>query len=255
MNKQHDFLALGNHAILITGASSGIGRATAIAASQQGAKVAIVARRMDQLEETLSLLDGEGHLAIVCDVNDPKSLSSTFQQASAELGLLSGVVHAAGVHAVTPLRVMRAEQVAKVFETNVTSALMVAKAFRSPKVRAPHSSIVLLSSAVALTGEAGVSAYAASKAAIASIGRSLALELAGEDIRVNSIAAGIVETPLTDGIRAKVGSEAWESIRQTHPLGLGVSVDVANAALYLLSQASRWVTGSTLVVDGGYTAH
>lgn len=241
--------------ILVTGASSGIGRATAIEASRRGAQVALVARRIEQLRETQTLLEGEGHCALQCDVNDPDAVGATFQSASAQLGPLTGVVHAAGVHAVTPLRTMKMSQVASVFETNVTSALVVAKSFRSPKVRAPEASIVLLSSAVGLTGEAGVSAYAASKAAVSSLGRSLALELAGERIRVNSIAAGIVETPLTAGLRSKLGAEAWASIQRSHPLGLGKSEDVAHAALFLISAEARWITGSTLVVDGGYTAH
>lgn len=255
MTDSSDFLDLRGRAVLVTGASSGIGRATALAASRQGARVAVVARRAEQLQETLELLEGDGHIALPCDVNESGALAPVFQRASAELGPLHGVVHAAGVHAVTPLRTLKSEQVATLLETNVTSALIVAKSFRAPKVRAPHASIVLLSSAVGLTGEAGVSAYAASKAAVASLGRSLALELAGERIRVNSIAAGIVETPLTDGIRSKVGADAWEAIRRSHPLDLGTSEDVANAALFLVSPASRWITGSTLVVDGGYTAH
>lgn len=250
-----DFLDLRGRSILITGASSGIGRATAIAASKQGARVALVGRRLESLQETARMMSGTDHMVIQADLTEYGAVTEVFQRASAELGLLHGMVHAAGVHAVTPLRALKSEQVSNLFESNVTSALMAVKAFRHPKIRAQKSSVVLMSSAVALTGEAGVSVYAATKAAIASLGRSLSLELAGEGIRVNSIAAGIVETPLTASIRAKVGTDAWDAIRRKHPLDLGQSEDVANAALFLLSGASRWVTGSTLVVDGGYTAH
>lgn len=254
MTVSQSFLDLQDRAILVTGASSGIGRATAIAASRQGAKIAVLARNKQKLEETLLLLEGDGHLALQGDVNDANSLTKLFQVARAELGQLHGLVHAAGVHAITPLRSIKPPQVSALLESNVTSALSVTKCFRAPEVRAENASVVLLSSAVGLVGEAGVSVYAASKAAVAALGRSLALELAVENIRVNSIAAGMVETPLTDRIQAKIGTQAWESILSRHPLGLGSSLDVANAALYLLSPVSRWVTGSTLVIDGGYTA-
>lgn len=253
--KNSDYLRLSGSSILITGASSGIGRATAIAASAQGARVALVARRAEQLNETLGMLEGKDHIALPSDLGDFASIPALLRKAADALGPLSGLMHAAGVHAVTPLLATTPSRVTSLFETNVTTSVMLAKAFRNPKVRAEAASIVFMSSAVGLTGEAGVSVYAATKAAVASLGRSLGLELASERIRVNSIAAGIVETPLTEGILSKVGAEGWTAIEEAHPLGLGSPDDVAAAALFLLSPASRWVTGTTLVLDGGYTAH
>lgn len=249
-----DYLELANRAVLVTGASSGIGRQTAIELSRAGARVALVGRREAELDETLSRMSGDGHIARVHDLSDHASTPPLVREVAEILGPLDGLVHAAGIHLTAPLRAVNAHQTTELFDMNVTSALVLAKAFRHPKVRAEEASIVLLSSAVGLVGEAGVSAYAASKAAVASLGKSLALELARERIRVNSVAAGIVETALTDRLRANVGSQAWERIREAHPLGLGRADDVANAALYLLSPVSRWVTGSVLVVDGGYTA-
>ncbi|GAB3631135.1 SDR family oxidoreductase [Microbacterium shaanxiense] len=249
-----DYLGLAGRNLVVTGASSGIGRATATLASRHGATLALLARRPEALEETRAALAGTGHLALPCDVTDAPSAASALREAADRLGPLDGMVHAAGIHDTTPLRTTTAEQITRLFDVNVTSALMLVKAFRHRQVRGEAPSIVLLSSAVGLVGEAGVSAYAASKAAVASLGRSLALELARERIRVNSIAAGIVETELTRGIRDRVGDAGWERIEATHPLGTGAADDVANAALYLLSSASKWVTGSTLVVDGGYTA-
>lgn len=249
------FLRLEDRALLITGASSGIGRATAVLASREGARVVLVARRREALEETASLLDGDGHHVLPFDLSDHAGYAGLMRDAVEAVGPLDGMLHAAGVHATTPLRATSAQQIASLFETNVTSSVLLSKAFRSPKVRAERASIVLMSSAVGLVGEAGVSVYAATKAAVSSLGRSLALELAPERIRVNSIAAGIVETALTDELRRKVGQAAWQSIEAEHPLGIGSADDVADAALFLLSGASKWVTGTTLVVDGGYTAH
>lgn len=250
-----DFLGLAGRALLITGASSGIGRAAAVAASRAGARVALVARRADALEETASLLDGEGHRAFATDLAEHAGHGELFAGIVGEMGPLDGMLHAAGEHAAAPLRAITAKHVNTLLSANVTSSVLLVKAFRSPKVRAERASVVLMSSAAGLVGEPGVSVYAASKAAVSSLARSLALELAPEGVRVNSIAAGIVETPLTARLRRTVGQAGWEAIEAAHPLGVGSPEDVANAALYLLSPAARWVTGTTLVVDGGYTAN
>lgn len=238
----------------MTGASSGIGRATALAAARQGARVVVVARRADELDVLVGEMDGDRHHALAFDVTDSAAIPGLFRDVVAKVGPLDGLVHAAGIHETTPLRTVSEERVARLFDVNVTTAVMLAKGFRHAKVRGREPSIVLMSSAVGLVGEAGVSVYAAAKAAVASLAKSLGLELARERIRVNAIAAGIVETALTQRIRATVGDAGWAAIEASHPLGIGRAEDVADAALYLLSPASCWVTGSVLVVDGGYTA-
>lgn len=254
MSDETDFLRLRGRTILVTGASSGIGRAAAVAASRQGAEVVLVARRADALEDVRARLHGDGHLTVPFDLTDGAAIPEMLRGVSEQVGRLDGLFHAAGVHATTPLRTVAADQIDELFRVNVTTALLLAKGFRHPAVRAVESSVVLMSSAVGLVGEAGVSAYAASKAAVASLARSLALELARDGIRVNSIAAGMVDTAMSEKIHANVGSSGWEAISTAHPLGIGTPEDVANAALYLLSPVSRWVTGTALVVDGGYTA-
>lgn len=223
-------------------------------ASQHGARVALIGRREAELERTRESMHGAGHMVMPFDVSAHEEIPRLFRSIVDEMGALDGLLHAAGVHATTPLRIVAADQAALLFDINVTSSLMLTKGFRHAKVRGSEPSVVLMSSAVGLVGEAGVSVYAASKAAVASLGRSLALELAREGVRVNSIAAGIVETELTAGLRQRVGAEAWAQIEDAHPLGVGTVEDAASAAMYLLSPASRWVTGTALVVDGGYTA-
>lgn len=250
----NDYLRLTGRTILITGASSGIGRAAAVAASRHGARLVLLARRAEALDDVLTELEGDGHIAVPFDVTQTDAIAGTLRDVVAQTGSLDGLLHAAGAHATTPLRAVSAKKVDELFALNVTTALIFAKAFRHPSVRGADPSIVLMSSAVGLTGEAGVSAYAASKAAVAALARSLALEVAREGIRVNSIAAGVVRTAMTEQMRANVGSTGWDAIAAAHPLGIGTADDVADAALYLLSPASRWVTGTALVVDGGYTA-
>jgi NAD(P)-dependent dehydrogenase (short-subunit alcohol dehydrogenase family) len=249
-----DFLGLRGRVILVTGASSGIGRQTAVAAARHGARIACLARRDDELQALLGILDGEGHIAVPFDVTDHAGIPAMMRGVVDRMGPVDGLVHAAGVHATSPLRTVTEEQVSRLFNINVTSAVMLAKAFRHARVRGERPSVVLLSSTVGLVGEAGVSVYAASKAAVASLAKSLGLELAREGIRVNAIAAGMVGTALADGIRSAVGDGGWAAIEAAHPLGIGTADDVANAALYLLSSASGWVTGTALIVDGGYTA-
>jgi NAD(P)-dependent dehydrogenase (short-subunit alcohol dehydrogenase family) len=141
-----------------------------------------------------------------------------------------------------------------VLGANVTSALLLAQAFRDARVTKVDATLVLISSVMATVGQPGVAVYAASKGAISAVTRSLALELIRDGIRVNAIEAGIVSTALTDGIRSAVGATAFEAIADAHPLGLGSPDDVARPALFLSSPASAWMTGSSLVVDGGYTS-
>lgn len=249
-----DFLELAGATILVTGASSGIGRSVAELAAQHGARVVAVARRDELLRNVVEGLAGDGHEAVPFDVLDFEAIPAMLRSVVDAVGPLDGLVHAAGIHSATPLRTLTAESTQHMFDINVTSGLMLAKGFRHKQVRGPKPSIVFLSSAVALVGEPGVSVYSATKGAVAAMSRSLALELLREDIRCNAIAAGVVTTEMTDGIRAAVGPLAWERIENAHPMGLGTAADVARAVLYLLSPASSWVVGSTLVVDGGYTA-
>jgi NAD(P)-dependent dehydrogenase (short-subunit alcohol dehydrogenase family) len=169
-------------------------------------------------------------------------------------GGLDGLVHSAGAHSTLPLRSIGSADVRELFDVNVTTAFMLAKGFRHKQVRNSESSIVFLSSAVGLVGQPGVSVYSATKGAIAALTRSLALELAREGIRVNCVCPGVVNTEMTDGLRERIGEQGFQKVADSHPLGLGEASDVSNAILYLLSRASRWVTGSSLCVDGGYTA-
>jgi NAD(P)-dependent dehydrogenase (short-subunit alcohol dehydrogenase family) len=248
-----DFLRLDGRRILVTGASGGIGRALAIEASRYGAVLVLTGRDSAALAQTARSLHGTGHEVLVANLGDLDQIPAVVRRSADLLGGLDALVHAAGIHSARPVKTLDADHVNAVLRTNAASALMLAKGFRDRRIPKHSPSIVLVSSVVATVGEAGVSAYAASKGAISSLTRALAAELAREGIRVNCIEPGIVTTAMTAGIRSTVGDSAFASIEAAHPLGLGTPDDVANAILYLVSEASSWVTGTALVVDGGYT--
>ena len=250
------FNDLSHKRILVTGASSGIGRDTAILLSQLGASLVLVGRSQDRLTQVLGDLAPGPHAVAPFDLTDTEALPKWMLDGVGRHGRLAGLVHCAGVHAVRPLRTITTSTVEDLFRLNVTSAFLLAKSFRQKMVRAEgRCSIVFLSSVIGLVGQSGVSTYASSKAALLALTRSLALELSTESIRVNAIAAGVVHTPMSTEWKRVASEEAFQRVLGMHPLGLGEPRDVANAISFLLSDASRWVTGSTLVVDGGYTAH
>src|ERR1039458_8320588 len=182
--------------ILVTGASSGIGRETARLISQLGAHVVLVGRNEERLAETLRSLDGDGHSAEPFDLCLTDEIPRWLKTISASSGLLHGLVHSAGIHKLRPLRVLSSQTVEDVMRINVGAAIGHAKGFCQEGVCAPGGSIVLLSSVTGLTGQAGLAAYAASKGAIVALTRALAVELAGERIRVNCVAPGLVTTEM-----------------------------------------------------------
>lgn len=245
---------ISNRVVLVTGASSGIGRATAVLLSQLGAQVVISGRDADRLASTSAQLAGTGHLVEPCDLRDSEKVPGWVKNVTAKTGPLSGMVHCAGVHSQRPLKILDSVKFEETQRINVTTAVMLAKGFRQKGCCVPGGAIVLLSSVAGLAGQAGASAYAASKAAVIGLTRSLALELAPERIRVNCVAPGLVRTEMGERLLRSFTSEQAETVERAHPLGIGEPGDVANAIAFLLSDASRWMTGSVLVVDGGYTA-
>lgn len=240
--------------ILVTGASSGIGRQVAIWLSKQGARIIAVGRDTQRLDETLSQLQGDGHCAEIFDFLSTDDTSAWMKKLVQATSPLDGLVHAAGVQLPLPIRAMGLEHWEKIFATNVTSGFSLIKAFRQKGVCRTPASIVMLSSVMAQVAQPALIGYCASKGAVESMVRAASLELAREGIRVNAVAPGVVKTEMAQKLEGLVGEDSMAAIERKHPLGLGEPLDVAYAVNYLLAPAARWVTGTSLVVDGGYLA-
>lgn len=249
--------SLESKTILLIGASSGIGRATAKIASLQGASVILVGRNKQNLKNTLSEMENPSrHVIEEFDLNEIDSIPEWLKSVSKTLGKpINGIAHFAGVHETVPLRVTQKKNIENVMNINLYSALALLKACTNKTIFLPGGSIVLTSSVMGLVGQAGVVSYSASKGAIIAAVKSSALEFSKNKIRVNAVVPGMVHTNMFNKLIEGIPEEQYERISSYHPLGFGEPEDVAYAVNYLLSDAARWVTGTALVVDGGYTCH
>ena len=251
-----NIINLKNKNIVVTGASSGIGRQCAITASKLGANIVLIGRNTESLKETQRQLDEGKHLVCVLDIREYDKLEQTIENAVNELGPLSGFVHSAGVEVTLPLRSMEIENYNDLFSTNVISGFELARIISKKKylLENSSSSFVFISSIRGLLGQKGNIGYCGSKGAVISGARAMALELADKNIRVNSVLPGMVRTDMTKKTFDRMSKEAVESIEKMHPLGFGDPTDVANLVVFLLSDASKWITGASYTVDGGYSA-
>lgn len=248
-------MSLDGRTVMVTGASSGIGRGCAIVAAELGARVVLVGRSDGRLRETQSQMAGTGHHVVTCDLQQTDAIVEWMRQGAGTFGELSGLVHAAGIQVTTPLRGLSVEQHQSVMRVNLDAALFLAKGFRQRGVVASGGgSIVYIASVMAFAGKPAIPSYAASKGALVAMARSLALELARENIRVNCIAPGLVPSTIADEMQKSMTAEQFEDIKRSHPLGVGTPRDVGNAAAFLMAESGRWITGTTVVVDGGFLA-
>lgn len=234
--------------ILITGASSGIGRCTAIECSKMGATLMITGRNEERLAETYGCLEGEGHLRFAFDLTQEEAIRSLAESVPA----LDGVFFCAGVTDTTLIKFLNKEKIDRVFDINLVAPMLLTKALVQKKKINKMASLVYMSSMGAEEVTLGLGIYAASKSGLNAMVRAVANELSARKIRANSIMPMMVKTELVDHITT-ISKEELEKDEAKYPLGYGTPQDVAYAAIYLLSDASKWITGSFVKMDGGST--
>jgi NAD(P)-dependent dehydrogenase (short-subunit alcohol dehydrogenase family) len=248
-------IALNGKRFLISGAASGLGRATSMLLSKLGAELILLDINEEGLILTKELCGDAIVNYSIADLQNISEIKSIVIKSVEKWGKLSGLVHLAGRPYVSPLKSINQKTTTDIFNLNTYAAIELTKVFNSKNMYAGNSgSIVFISSVYGLVGSSANVAYAMSKAALHGVTKSLSIELASKNIRVNCIAPGFVKTKMLDNVSGAFNNDYYNTLKNLHPLGLGEAEDVANSIAFLLSDMSRWITGSIISVDGGFTA-
>jgi len=245
----HNPFTLEGKKILVTGASSGIGKAIAIESSKMGANVIITGRNEKRLRDTFSELEGSGHGLIVADL----SIKEEIERLHKELPVIAGLVNCAGLTKVVPFSFATRDSFEDVMNVNFFAPTELTRLMVKSKKIGKGGSVVFISSVSGVYCSAVASSiYSSSKGAINGLVKGVALDLAPKGIRVNSVNPGMIDTDIFSG--SAITEEQLKEDMKRYPLGrYGKPEEVANAVIYLLSDAASWTTGSNLLIDGGYT--
>lgn len=248
-------LGIAGKTILVTGAASGIGRQCAIDFSNAGANLVLLDLNQEALSATRDLCNP----VVQCyycavDLTQGESVNSAVLSAVEAIGPIDGVLHCAGIEKTLPFNKLSDEDYKRIYNVNVLGAINVMKPIMKGKNHGENTHFVLISSITSIVGRPGVSAYAASKGAILSLVKTIALEIAPKGMTINCISPGTILTPLMQQMMESLTEEQRKERQEGFPLGLGLPSDIANTAMFLLSDGARWITGQNIVVDGGYTS-
>lgn len=249
MNSSFNPFSIEGKTVLITGVASGMGKATAIACAKMGAHVVGADFNVEGMTKTMGELEGDGHQQYVIDLAD----ESTWIDLLTNTPVLDGIANCAGIASMTPFAFINRAEMDRVFSINFFGPVLLTKSLIKAKKLKKGASIVFISSVDGpRVVHVGNSVYSAGKSALVGMARNMAVDLAGKKIRVNCILPGTTDTPL---IRtANVTEESLSEVAKAFPLKrFGTPEDMANGIIYLLSDASSFVTGTELVIDGGYT--
>lgn len=241
--------------IVISGAASGIARQCAISCSRMGAKLMLLDLNEEGLKETMTMVEQpEIHYFGVVNLTDRERVKDVIAEGVEKVGKVTGLLNCAGISTTLPLNSVKEETLDKFFKVNVyTGYYLTQEICRRANLSEDGASVVFFSSVAGSYGEAGKSVYGMTKGALKAVAKSLAVELARKHVRVNSISPGVIVTPINQNLPHIADPEKRAALEAQHLLGLGKTTDIANACIYLLSDASRWVTGINLFVDGGFT--
>ncbi|HEX8576520.1 MAG TPA: SDR family oxidoreductase, partial [Flavobacterium sp.] len=242
-----------NKTIIITGASSGIGKEIAIYLSKLGANCILIGRSAERLKkveaECISPV-----LTISTDLQNFESYEGIVQKAFQAFGPIYGFVHSAGIEQTILLQQIKIEGLNEIFNINVFSAIEFIKIITKKKYKDEKQSFVLLSSIMGVVGNKGLVSYSATKGAVISMVKSMALELASKNTRVNAVSPGhISDSEMSQKKEEYLSEDAVNAIEKNHPLGLGKCIDIAKTTAFLLSEDSSWITGQNIIIDGGYS--
>lgn len=242
----------GKH-VLVTGASQGLGRATAIHISKLGARVSLIARNEEKLNETLEMLEGEGHTMYSFDLKQIESIEGLVKRIVSLEGALNGLVHCAGIATMRPFAMTKSDFLHDMMLINFYAFVELIRCISKKNNYLEGASFIGISSVASQSGVKSKVAYCASKAAMDAATKCIAKELETKKIRVNTVLAGFIKTDLYNMFIDKAGEDAIDShVLSRQYMGMGEPIDIANAIAYLLSDASKFITGTGFIVDGGY---
>lgn len=241
---------LKNKTILVTGASSGIGAETSIKVAEMGANVILSARNKKRLKETFSKLPKGNHQIIPADLTNSEDLRVLIKNIKG----IDGIVHSSGIVRPFPIKFIGIKQINEMFDINYQGpVLLTSQLFRAKKIN-NGASLVFMSSISSQFPHKGGALYSGAKAAINTYSKTIALEYAIKNIRSNVINAAMVKTPIFDEAEKAITKKIMDKHGERYPLGFGSPEDIANAIIFLLSDGSKWITGTEIKMDGGLTA-
>ena len=241
--------------IVISGAASGIARQCAINCSKMGARLILLDLNEEGLKETITMVERpDDHYMACVNLLDYNRVAEVIKEGVEKIGRIHGLLNCAGISTTNLFKLTKPEELDKFFKVNVyTGYFLTQEVCKMGNMAKEGGSVVFFSSVAGCYGEVGKATYGMTKAALLNLAKHLACELSRKNIRVNSISPGAIETPINMNLPHMKDPEKRAKLEAQHLLGLGKTEDIANACIYLLSDASRWVTGTNLFVDGGFT--
>lgn len=256
MDTQFNPFSLEGKVVVISGAASGIARQCAISCSKMGARLILLDMNEEGLEETMNMVDrSDNHFCASVNLLEYAKVSEIIKEAVAKAGRINGLLNCAGISTTNLFKLTKPEELDKFFHVNVyTGYFLAQECTKMGNLSKDGGSIVFFSSVAGSFGEVGKSTYGMTKAALLNLSKHLACEMARKNVRVNAISPGAICTPINMNLPHMKDPEKRAALEAQHLLGLGETADIANACIYLLSDASRWVTGTNLFVDGGFSA-